>query len=122
VATLQFVAWLRIFQSNPDAVVITKVMDMLLQQDGGNGNSLMSSLQELCIIIGGEELPEEYQWCDSSPEEIAVATVRRRQWRRRWWRTRELCRDLGQDSWSTRYERDPTFSFHMQVLETSKSS
>jgi hypothetical protein len=36
--------WLRIFQSNPDAVVITKeLMDMLLQQDGGNGNSLMSS-------------------------------------------------------------------------------
>jgi hypothetical protein len=34
--------WLRIFQSNPDAVVITKeLMDMLLQQDGGN--ALMSS-------------------------------------------------------------------------------
>jgi hypothetical protein len=34
--------WLRIFQSNPDCVVITKeLMDMLLQQDGGN--SLMSS-------------------------------------------------------------------------------
>lgn len=36
--------WLRNFQSNPDAVVITKeLMDMLLQQDGGNGNSLISS-------------------------------------------------------------------------------
>jgi hypothetical protein len=42
-------------------------MDMLLQQDGGNGNSLMSSSKAMGRRHGAVKKYEEYQWCDSGP-------------------------------------------------------